>query len=86
MPTEADDHAFRVTVMRRLAERLCREKGEESTAARLRMAAELRRAAADALDDRVSFARAVDGLSWREIATALGISTQAAHRRYRGYG
>jgi DNA-directed RNA polymerase specialized sigma24 family protein len=49
----------------------------------LRVAAEARRKAERQQDAAVRRAR-VAGLSWAEIATHLGVSKQAAHRKYRG--
>jgi hypothetical protein len=46
-------------------------------------AAELRREAERLQTVAVRRARH-DGLSWAEIAAVLGVSKQAAHRRYRG--
>lgn len=42
------------------------------------------RRAVDALTDRaVTLARA-EGATWKEIGAALGVSTQAAHKRWSG--
>jgi hypothetical protein len=49
----------------------------------LRVAAEARRAAERQQDAAVRRARAA-GLTWAEVATILGVSKQAAHRKYRG--
>lgn len=49
----------------------------------LRVAAETRRMAERQQDAAVRRAR-VAGLTWAEIATYLGVSKQAAHRKYRG--
>jgi hypothetical protein len=49
----------------------------------LRAAAEARRQAKRGQDAAVRRAR-VAGLTWAEIATDLGVSKQAAHRKYRG--
>ena len=49
----------------------------------LRTTAEGRRDAERAQDAAVRRAR-VAGLTWAEIATHLGVSKQAAHRKYRG--
>ncbi len=49
----------------------------------LRAAAALRRDAERSQDAAVRRAR-VAGLSWAEIATHLGVTKQAAHRKYRG--
>lgn len=49
----------------------------------LAAAAELRRQAERRQDAAVRRAR-VAGLSWAEIACELGVSKQAAHRKYRG--
>ncbi|WP_052666770.1 hypothetical protein [Nitriliruptor alkaliphilus] len=49
----------------------------------LRVAAEARRTAERQQDAAVRRAR-VAGLTWAEIATHLGVSKQAAHRKYRG--
>ncbi|MFA9432392.1 hypothetical protein [Egicoccus sp. AB-alg2] len=49
----------------------------------LRAAAETRRLAEREQDAAVRRAR-VAGLTWAEIATHLGVSKQAAHRKYRG--
>jgi len=51
--------------------------------AELRAAAEVRKAAERQQDTAVHRAR-VAGLTWAEIATHLGVSKQAAHRKYRG--
>lgn len=49
----------------------------------LRVAAEARRQAERQQDAAVRRAR-IAGLTWAEIATHLGVSKQAAHRKYRG--
>jgi hypothetical protein len=49
----------------------------------LRIAAETRRVAERQQDAAVRRAR-VAGMTWAEIATHLGVSKQAAHRKYRG--
>ena len=49
----------------------------------LAAAAELRRQAERLQDTAVRRAR-VAGLSWAEIAQQLGVTRQAAHRKYRG--
>ena len=49
----------------------------------LAAAADLRREAERLQDTAVRRAR-VAGLSWQEIAELLGVSKQAAHRKYRG--
>ena len=49
----------------------------------LAAAAELRREAERLQDTAVRRAR-VAGMSWAEIAGLLGVSKQAAHRKYRG--
>jgi hypothetical protein len=49
----------------------------------LRAAAQQRREAERTQDAAVRRAR-VAGLSWAEIATHLGVTKQAAHRKYRG--
>jgi DNA-directed RNA polymerase specialized sigma24 family protein len=49
----------------------------------LRLAAEARRKAESQQAAAVRRAR-IAGLTWAEIATQLGVSKQAAHRKYRG--
>lgn len=49
----------------------------------LRLAAEARRKAETQQAAAVRRAR-IAGLTWAEIATQLGVSKQAAHRKYRG--
>jgi hypothetical protein len=49
----------------------------------LQVAAEARRMAERQQEAAVRRAR-VAGLTWAEIATHLGVSKQAAHRKYRG--
>lgn len=49
----------------------------------LRVAAEARTLVERQQDTAVRRAR-VAGLTWAEIATHLGVSKQAAHRKYRG--
>lgn len=49
----------------------------------LRAAAEARKMVERQQDAAVRRAR-VAGLTWAEIATHLGVSKQAAHRKYRG--
>ncbi len=57
--------------------------GRDDPRAALRAAAESRRRAEREQDAAVRRAR-VAGLTWAEIATCLGVSKQAAHRKYRG--
>jgi predicted transcriptional regulator len=55
--------------------------GADDPGAALRAAAQLRRQLEDLVLDRVEQA-VEEGWSWSEIAAALGISKQAAHKRY----
>jgi DNA-directed RNA polymerase specialized sigma24 family protein len=57
--------------------------GERHPAAALREVAELRRQLQREEEALVHRAR-VAGLSWAEIAAALGVSKQAVHRKYAG--
>ena len=51
--------------------------------ARLRAAAGIRDAIEARLEAEVAMARATDGLSWSDIGRDIGVSAQAAHRKYR---
>ena len=59
--------------------------GDDDPRRALAAAAELRRQAERLQDTAVRRAR-VAGLTWAEIAEHLGVTKQAAHRKYRGRG
>jgi DNA-directed RNA polymerase specialized sigma24 family protein len=68
--------------MRDLAGLLTEARGEDPAAA-LRASAELRRELEREQEALVHRAR-VAGLSWVEIAAALGVTKQAVHKKYAG--
>ena len=64
-------------------ETLIEDANDDDPRRALAAAAELRREAERLQDTAVRRAR-VAGLSWSEIAQQLGVTKQAAHRKYRG--
>ncbi|WP_329441912.1 hypothetical protein [Streptomyces canus] len=81
-PHEAPDD-FPDKLMRVAVYRISEERNATSHTDRLSLAAELRSAAELRVLKEIAQCRA-SGLSWAEIGAALGVSAQAAHRRYRG--
>ncbi|WP_216588061.1 hypothetical protein [Streptomyces brasiliscabiei] len=79
---EAQDD-FPDKLMRVAVRRICEERNATSLTDRLSLAAELRAAAELRVLKEIGRCRA-SGLSWAEIGAALGVSAQAAHRRYSG--
>jgi hypothetical protein len=65
-----------LAILRRLA------AGPLTLEAGLRVSAEVRRAVEELQGELVASARA-EGASWAAIASALGVTTQAAHQRFR---
>jgi AraC-like DNA-binding protein len=59
--------------------------GDEDPRAALRAAAELRRAS-ERMEERLVRRARNQGLSWAEVASQLGVSKQAVHRKYGGRG
>lgn len=59
--------------------------GDDDPRAALRAAAELRRAS-ERMEARLVRRARNQGLSWAEVATQLGVSKQAVHRKYGGRG
>ena len=64
---------------------LARATGDEDPRISLRAAAELRRATERVEAQLVRRARN-QGMTWTEIATQLGVSKQAVHKKYGGRG
>ncbi|MEU1563975.1 hypothetical protein ABZ504_26575 [Streptomyces mirabilis] len=81
-PREPQDD-FPDTLMRVAVQRISEERNATSHAERLSLAAELRAAAELRVLKEIARCRA-SGLSWAEVGAALGVSTQAAHRKYKG--
>jgi hypothetical protein len=69
--------------LRRALERwIAAEQAELTRLHAVRLAAEIRRLADEVLDQRVLEARSFHA-SWAEVAEAVGITRQSAHRRWR---
>lgn len=65
-------------VMHRLAIRVAKERGIEPLSA----LADLRRAVEIAIERELLFPLVLKELTWSEIGSRLGVSAQAAHRKY----
>jgi hypothetical protein len=56
---------------------------DDTPQGRLRLLCGIREAAEDAIRQQVLLSRVVYGMSWSDIGQALGVSAQAAHRKYK---
>lgn len=79
---DASDHLLD-RLMRVAVRRISEERNATSHVERLSLAGELRAAAERRVLKEIARCRH-SGASWADIGAALGVSGQAAHRRYRG--
>jgi len=62
---------------------MAQRPGSPRVKARLLAATWIRDAIEARLEAEIAMARAADGVSWSDIGQAIGVSAQAAHRKYR---
>jgi hypothetical protein len=67
-----------------LAEKLAAHVADKNGWTQLRALANLRTGIEQAIRAEVLLAVAVEGRTWQQIGEELGVSAQAAHRRYSG--
>ncbi|MEV4612303.1 hypothetical protein AB0K43_06815 [Kitasatospora sp. NPDC049258] len=63
-------------------DKLCRPYRRQGARYRIYFAAKLRDAAEAVLQGEIAMATESAGMTWREVGELLGVSAQAAHRRY----
>lgn len=80
-PTGEPIDPFTDRLMQVAVRRISEQRNATSLVDRLSLAAEIRAAAELRVKKEIARCRRA-GLSWAEIGTALGVSSQAAHRRY----